>query len=176
MVNVQFGFVAFERCYHCQGLRTFFSQEQNPFLGEKYREGDHFWSRFENAQSFRFDLRCSECSQVERFDDLMGLLYCTGCLPECTVDVLRRRHEAEGKWVLVAFGFLPDANTPPRPIPEVKLEILSDYFNQRRRSGRARIAVVPFTLIPNVSLCRGDFLHDVGMLSQEPPAERQPLL
>jgi len=176
MINILFGFVAFEKCYHCRGLRTFFSLEQTPFLGEKYREGDHFWSRVENAQSFRFDLCCCNCGRVERFDELMGLLHCTGCLPECEVDVLRRRYEAEGKWIIVAFGFLPDANTPARTIADEKLAILSDYFNQRRRPGRAPIAVVPFTMIPDISLCRGDFLHDVGMLSQEPPGERQPLL
>jgi hypothetical protein len=175
MTNIRFGFVAFEKCYHCDGLRTFFSLEETPFLGEKYREGDHFWSRVENAQSFQFDLHCSACGHVERFDELMGLLHCTGCMEECQVDVLRRKHEAQRTWIVVAFGFLPDAHTPPRPIPPGKLEILSDYFNQRRHASRARVAVLPFTLIPNLSLCRGDFLHDVGMLSQEAPGERQPL-
>lgn len=176
MINITFGFVAFEKCYHCDGIRTFFLQEQPPILGEKYREGSHFWSRVENAQSFRFDLYCNRCSKVERFHDLMGLLHCTGCLPECPVDALRRQCEAERKWLLVAFGYLPDAQGPPQPIPEDRLRMLSDYFNQRRRTGRAPVEVVPFTLIPDVSRCRGDFLHDVGMLSQQPPGERQSLL
>ncbi|HUU45077.1 MAG TPA: hypothetical protein VM118_05030 [Acidobacteriota bacterium] len=176
MINVSFGFVAFETCYHCGGTRTFFTTEQTPLLREKYREGDHYWNRVENAQSFQFELHCHRCYRREKFEDLMGLLHCTGCRAECAIDVLRRRYESEGKWVLVAFGFLPDAHVPPQPIPEEKLRMLSEYFNQRRRAGRAPVVVVPFTLIPDTSLCFGDFLHDVGMLSQEPPGERRPLL
>ncbi len=48
MINIQFGFVVFEKCFHCNSLRTYFSMEDAPILGDKYREGDHFWSRVEN--------------------------------------------------------------------------------------------------------------------------------
>jgi hypothetical protein len=173
MINIQFGFVVFEKCFHCGGLRTFFVFEDIPVLGDKYREGDCFWSCVENAQSFRFDLQCSKCGYIERFDDLMGLLHCTGCLAECQIDVLRREYESEKTWILVAFGFLPKRET--RPIPEYKLDILSDYFNQRRDTSRSRIKIVSFDLIEDVSCCRGDFMYDVGMLSLEPPGERRTL-
>lgn len=173
MTNVQFGFVVFEKCFHCGGLRTYFSAENVPILGDKYREGDCFWSRVENAQSFRFDLQCKRCNHLEKFDDIMGLLHCTGCLPECKVDILRIRYEAEKTWILVAFGFLSKEET--RPIPEYKLDVLSDYFNQRRDTSRSRIKIVSFDLIEDVSHCRGDFIHDVGMLSLEPPKERKSL-
>jgi hypothetical protein len=171
MTNIQFGFVVFEKCFHCDGLRTYFSLEDTPILGDKYREGPHFWSRVENAQSFRFDLRCTKCNHLEKFDDVMGLLHCTGCLSDCKVEALRLKYEAEKTWILVAFGFLPAME--PESIPSYKLDILSDYFNQRRDTSRSRIKIVSFDLIEDISHCRGDFIHDVGMLSLEPPPERK---
>ena len=171
MTNIQFGFVVFEKCFHCNGLRTYFSLEDVPVLGDKYREGDCYWSRVENAQSFRFDLKCTRCNQSEKFDDLMGLLHCTGCLPDCEVEILRKKFEAERTWILVAFGFLPTAQT--KPIPSYKLDMLTDYFNQRRDTSRSRIKIVPFNLIEDLSRCKGDFMHDVEMLSLEPPKGRK---
>jgi hypothetical protein len=173
MINIQFGFVVFEKCFHCNGLRTYFSEEERPILGDVYRDGDCYWNRVENAQSFRFDLQCKECQRVEKFRDLMGLLHCTGCLPDCRVDLMRRELEEGRTWILVAFGFLPKAAT--EPIPDYKLDILTDYFNQRRDTTRSRIKIVPFNLIDDLSRCKGDFMHDVGMLSQEPPEERKPV-
>lgn len=173
MTNVQFGFVVFEKCFHCNGLRTYFSMESVPVLGDKYREGDCYWSRVENAQSFKFDLVCNKCHRLEKFDDLMGLLHCTGCLPDCEVEILRKKYERERTWILVAFGFLPLDKT--KPYPSYKLDILTDYFNQRRDTSRSRIKIVSFDLIKDLSLCKGDFIHDIHMLSLEPPKERKPL-
>lgn len=171
MTNIQFGFVAFEKCFHCNDLRTYFSVEDNPILGDKYREGDHYWSRVENAQTFTFDLKCTQCNHTEKFNDLMGLLHCTGCLPDCEVEIMRKKLEAEKTWIVVAFGFLPQAKT--EPIPPHKLDMLTDYFNQRRDTSRSRIKVVPFNLIGDLARCKGDFIHDVGMLSLEPPPGRK---
>jgi hypothetical protein len=175
MANIQFGFVVFEKCFHCNGLRTYFTLEHITYLGDKYREGDHFWSRVENAQTFRFDLRCARCGRVEKFDDLMGLLYCTGCLPDCPVEIQRQKLEAERTWVVLASGFLTEGQVRPRVIPSEKLETLADYFNQRRDTSRSRIAILPFDLAGGFVECKAEFLHDVGMLSQEPPRERKQL-
>jgi hypothetical protein len=90
------------------------------------------------------------------------------------VDILRRQYEAARTWIVVAFGFLSELDTRPQPILPSKLQILTDYFNQRRDVSRPRIAVISFDLIADFSQCRGDFLHDVGMLSQEPPKDRRP--
>ncbi len=173
MKNVQYGFVVFEKCFHCNELRTYFTLEDHPYLGEGYREEDHYWSRMEAAQSFHFNLRCTQCGREESYRELMGLLHCTGCLPECQVDIQRRAFEKEKTWLIVAFGYLPKAIT--EPVPDYKLDILSEYFNQRRDTARSRIKIVPFTLIDDLSRCKGDFMHDVGMLSQEPPEERKPV-
>jgi len=170
MANIQFGFVVFEKCSHCNNLRTYFSLEDT---WDEYREDDCLWSIVENAQTFRFDLKCRDCNHVEKFQDLMGLLYCTSCLPDCEVEVIRKKYEAEKTWILVAFGFLPQALT--NPIDERKLDILSDYFNQRRDTSRSKIKIISFGLISDLSRCRGEFIHDVGMLSQE-PEERKHLL
>ncbi|MCK4942949.1 MAG: hypothetical protein KAS65_05195, partial [Candidatus Aminicenantes bacterium] len=77
MVNVDYGFVITEKCYNCDKISTYFSLESRPPL-EEYREGDHFWNVMESAQSFRFDLKCTKCGKVEKFDNLMGLMMCTG--------------------------------------------------------------------------------------------------
>jgi hypothetical protein len=174
MTNIRFGFVVFEKCFHCKDLRTYFTTEDHPYLGEGYREEDHYWNRMEAAQTFQFDLRCSQCEKVESFSDLMGLLHCTGCIPECPVNIKREELEKDRTFILVAFGFLPRART--EPISEHKLDLLGDHFNQRRDTSRSKIKIVPFTLIEDLPCCKGDFIHDIGMLSQEPVTERKPLL
>ncbi len=173
MTNVRFGYVVFEKCFHCNSLETYFTTEANPILGDKYRDGDCFWSVVENAQSFQFDLRCTKCGHVEKFEDLMGFLHCTGCLDDCQVDIMRRQLEAKKTWILVAFGFLKKKGK--HTVPSYKLDILTDYFNQRRDTKRSKIKILSFDLITDLSNCRGDFIHDVGMLSTEPIAERKPI-
>ena len=174
MTDVRFGFVVFEKCFHCNRVRTYFTPEDLALLGDKYREGGHFWSRVENAQTFRFGLRCSACGELEKYDDLMGLLFCTGCLSECRIEARRMKLEAEGAHMILACGFLGELQLKPSQIAVHKLERLAAYFNQRREPSRSRIAVVPFDLEEGFSRCKGEFLHDVGMLSQEPPAGRKP--
>ena len=74
----------------------------------------------------------------------------------------------------VILFFFPQAME--HPIPEAKLNILTDFFNQQRDLSRSKIKVLPFNLIKDLSRCQGEFLHDVAMLSQEPPPkERKPL-
>jgi len=173
MTNVRHGFVVFEKCYHCNRRRTYFSGEDTPPIWNRYREGDCFWSREQSSQSIRFDLTCKKCGQVEAFDELMGFLYCTGCIPECDVEILQQKMETERTWILVAFGFLPEAES--NPVPAYKLDILSDYFNQRRDKTRSRIKIVSSSLIGDVSRCKGEFIHDAGLLSEEPQEKRPQL-
>lgn len=175
MVNVQFGFVVFEKCFHCNRVRTYFTREGIALLGDEYREGDHFWHRVENAQSFRFDLRCCLCGDSERFDDLMGLLYCTGCLADCRLEILRQKLEAERSHLVLACGFLEEKEIRPKQVAVRKLDKLTRYFNQRRDTSRSTIAIVPFDLEDGFARCKGEFLHDVGMLSQEPVVSRKSL-
>ena len=174
LVNIHFGFTAFEKCFHCGDLRTYFSEKTSPYLGEEYREGDHFWSVIENAQTFKFDLKCTECDHIEEFHDLMGLLHCTSCMQDCKVEILQKELKVDKTWITVAFGHLP--RTEAEQIPPEKLNILTDFFNQRRDTSRSRVKIVSFELIEDLNLCKGEFIHDVGMLSQEPSKARKPLL
>jgi hypothetical protein len=173
MTDKRFGFVVFEKCYHCSGIRTFFSTEEAPVLWDKYREGDCFWNRVEVAQSFQYNLKCVKCGLVEKFDDLMGLLFCTSCMEDCEVERLQKKYEKEKTWVVVAFGHFPEITR--NPIPPRKLDILTDYFNQRRDTTRSRIKVLSFDLVKDLPRCKGVFVHDVGMLSENPPEERKPV-
>ena len=172
MTNVTFGFVVFERCSHCQGVRTFFSLDEN--TSDEYRDGPCTYITVENAQSIRFDVRCRKCGVVEGFSDLMGLLYCTECMAECAVMRLQQQAAAEKTMLLVAFGYLPEAKA--KPFPAQRLGVLTDYFNQRRDVARSRVRIVPFHLIESISHCRGEFIHDVKMLSPEAGETRKPLL
>ncbi len=162
----------FERCSHCRGVRTFFSLDEN--TSDEYRDGPCTYLTVENAQSLRFDLQCRKCGVVEGFSDLMGLLYCTECMPEC--EVMRQQQQAVGQrtMLLVAFGYLPEAKA--KPFAAGRLEKLTEYFNQRRDVKRSRVRIVPFHLIPSIAKCRGEFIHDVKMLSPEAEVERKPLL
>lgn len=170
MVDVQFGFSVFERCSHCQGLRTYFSTQDT---WDQYKEGDCTWSIVENAQTIRFNLECALCQRRESFQDLLGLMYCTSCLPDCEVEKIRKRAEKKRTWIMVAFSNLPDGLRTP--ISKKRLEILSEYFNQRRDTSRSTISFVSVDRIKKVALCRGEFIHDVGMLSPEPLVERKSL-
>lgn len=173
MDNIKFGFLVFERCFHCHDLRTFFTENAPPAIGDEYREGDCHWHCAENAQSISFDLRCTECGHIESFHDLMGLLHCTGCIPECRIDVIQKTLETEKTWLVVAFGFLP--REEEKPYPEEKIDILTDYFNQRRDTSRSKIKVVSYDLINDISMCRGELIHDIGMLSKEEVTNRESL-
>ncbi len=173
MRDVQFGFVVFEKCYHCNRVRTFFSREGIAIIGDEYREGDHFWHRVENAQSFTFGLHCSLCGESEKYDDLMGLLFCTACMPDCRFDILRLRLEAARAHLLLACGFLDESSPQPKLIAIEKIEKLARYFNQRRDPSRHAIAIVPFDLEDGFARCKGEFLLDIGMLSQEPLTVRK---
>lgn len=170
MTNIRFGFTVFEKCAQTREVRTYFAEEDT---WDQYREGDKKWTIVENAQTFRFNLTCSKCGQVEDFKDLMGLLYCTGCLADCEAEIVRQEGLKNKVFTLVAFGFLPESID--NPMPQEKLDILSEHFNQRRDTSRSTVKIVPFRLIKDVSLCKGEFIHDVGMLSLEPPDERKPL-
>jgi hypothetical protein len=95
-------------------------------------------------------------------------------MPECPVTQLQGKLLAEKTFVVVAFGDLPDAKS--RPFLPGRLELLSEYFNQRRDVSRSTVKVVPFHLIPKIPMCRGEFIHDVGVLSLEPDEARKHLL
>jgi len=86
--------------------------------------------------------------------------------------MLQKELAREKTWVMVAFGMLPEAIE--KPIPKEKLDILTDYFNQRRDTTRSRMKIVDFNMIKEIARCHGVFLLDIGLLSKEPPPEERP--
>ncbi|MCK4763730.1 MAG: hypothetical protein KAW12_16130 [Candidatus Aminicenantes bacterium] len=169
MVNVSYGHIITEKCFHCDKVANYFTAELKPSLDE-YREGEHFWNVMETAQSFRFDLKCKTCGIVEDFSQLMGLMMCTGCDEKCEADVVRKKLEAERTYVYVAFGFLP-MQEREQLTPE-KITILEEYFNSRRKSGRSRIKFVSHEMVKNLATCYAEVIKDVDMLSLTPPGEK----
>jgi hypothetical protein len=166
MINVAYGHIITEKCSKCNIVSTYFSLEDRPPL-EEYREGDHFWNVMESAQSFRFDFQCTLCGRIVNFDELMGLLMCTGCDPNCKAEKIQRLQEKERTWVYVAFGFLPKAEH--KQLSEEKIAMLEDFFNQRRKSADSRIKIVSQELVTDFSLCYGQVIKDMNMLSLTPP-------
>ena len=168
MINIHPGFIITEKCSHCSKISTYFSFEDRPPL-EEYREGDHFWNVVESAQSIRFDLMCSKCGTLVQYDDLSGLMMCTGCDKNCKVDKLMNDLAKERTWVYVAFSFLP--SNEREQLGDEKISILEDYFNQRRKSSFSKIKIVSNEMIDNIETCFAEVIKDVGMLSLTAPEE-----
>lgn len=165
MYNIRPGFIITEMCFKCHKTSTYFCYEQKPPL-EEYREGDHFWNVMESAQIIRFDLKCEKCKRIVPYDELAGLMLCTGCDENCKVDHLRRELEKERIWVYVAFGFLP-RDEVKQPSQE-QIAVLEEYFNQRRSSSKSKIRIVPSEMIDEIRNCYADVIKDVGMLDLRP--------
>jgi hypothetical protein len=168
MINVQTGLIITENCFKCDKTSTYFCLEQNPPL-EEYREGDHFWNVMESAQAIRFDLQCTHCNTVETLQELAGLMMCTGCDENCKVDHIRKELEKDRIWVYVAFGFLPVDEVEQLSLE--KISILEEYFNQRRRSSKSSIKIVPSDLISDIKNCYAEIIKDTGMLDLKPAGE-----
>ena len=168
MVNIAYGFVITEKCYQTDKVATYFTFEHKPPL-EEYREGDHFWNVMESAQSFRFDLKCTKCGLITTFDELMGLMMCTGCDKTCEVDIIRKKLASDRTWVYVAFGFLPINER--KQLTQEKILILENYFNQRRKSSKSRIKIVSHEMVKNFATCYAEVIKDIDMLCLTAPEE-----
>jgi len=84
MTNIRNGYLVVEGCSHCRQRTSFFSEEPVP-PQDDYREGDHFWSYLGSSQASKFDVRCEVCGQVVPLKDVMALMLCMRCDPECGV-------------------------------------------------------------------------------------------
>lgn len=171
MTNIEYGFTVFEKCTANKRVRTYFAVEDT---WDEYVEEGCRWQIVENAQTIRFDLRNTRTGDTIELKDLMGLLYCTSCMDDCEIEQIRLDALTHRTLVLVAFGFLP--NACKHGIAPTKLEVLSEYFNERRDTSRSRVRIVPCNLIPEIPLCKGEFIHDVGLLSLDKGTVRRPLL
>jgi hypothetical protein len=165
MTNVRYGFIVVERCYHCKMERSYFAAEHTP-PKEEYREGDHFWDYMGSAQSVQFGLKCDHCSLEVPFDDVLGLLTCSGCTPDCDAHVISRICEDQKVWVYVALCYQPDVVS--KDDMGERLAVLSQYFNARLKTPGKKILIVPGWFVKDIDVCQGTVLKDVGMFEVEP--------
>lgn len=161
MTNVASGLIVMKKCFHCGRVSTCFTFHNEPPV-ETYHEGAHFWNFMEGDESFHFDLRCSKCSMVVKLDELVGLMRCTGCDPDCDVCILKEKIEPEAGPVYIACGRRPVDER--RQLPKEKIASLQEFFDQRCKSMECKIKVVPHEMVRNVAKCYAEPVKDVDML------------
>ena len=121
MINVANGLVVMKKCFHCAKVSTCFIFHNYPPLEPCY-EQEHFWNFMESDPALHFDLKCTKCSTLVKLDELVGLMFCTGCDQTCDVDILRRKLEPENTRIYIALGHRPIDER--KKLSEEKISIL----------------------------------------------------
>ena len=84
MTNIRSGYLVVEGCFHCKNRISFFSQEPVAPIDD-YHEGEHYWSHLAHYQASQFDLKCEKCSAEMPLKEVMALMLCMRCNPDCGV-------------------------------------------------------------------------------------------
>lgn len=161
MSNIRHGYLVIEGCFHCRSRISFFSDEPVPPIDD-YMEGEHFWSHLGDFQASKFDLRCGNCSKDIPLADVMAMMLCMGCNPDCGVYKAGSREAGRKTWVYVALC----ANTSHargKCVTKPGLQALNEYFNHGLHDPAKRILIVPCELRKSVDTCQGVVLADVGL-------------
>lgn len=161
MANIRHGYLVIEGCFHCRRRIAFFSDEPVPPIDD-YMEGEHFWSHLGDFQASKFDLRCEKCAADMPLTEVMALMLCMRCNPEC--GVFKAGAAAPGKkaWVYVALC-ADTSHAKGRCVPETGLQALNEYFNAGLDNPAKLIRIVPCRLRKSVDTCQGVVLADVGL-------------
>ncbi len=161
MTNLHGGYLVIEGCFHCRHRISFFSQEPVPPIDD-YQEGSHFWSHLADYQASQFDLKCEKCSTEVPLKEIMALMLCVRCNPECGVYAAGSQEPDRQTWVYVALCS-DTSHTTEKCIPSESLNALNEYLNNGIEDPAKRIAVVPCSLRKFVDTCQGIVLADVGL-------------
>ena len=161
VTNVRSGYLVTEGCFHCRNRISFFSAEPVAPI-EDYHEGKHFWNYLGSAQASKFDLKCQTCSHEVRLDELMALMLCWRCTPECEVNKIASQDPLQKTWVYVALC-ANSSHATGACVPEESLRALNEYFNAGLDDPQKRIIVVPCSLLKSVDSCQGIVLADIGL-------------
>jgi hypothetical protein len=161
MANVADGMIVMKQCFHCGKVSTCFCFHDKLPL-EPCHEEEHFWNFVEADPAFHFDLKCSKCGTWVKFDELVGLVTCTGCDEKCKVNTLRRELEPKGTLVFVALGRRPIDER--KQLPAEKVTTLQEYFGQRAKSLKSRIRIVPHYMVRSIDNCYAEVVKDLDML------------
>ena len=162
MVDICSGHLVMEGCHHCGARGTYFSTEFAAPIVE-YRDGAHYWQHLGSSQAVTFNLRCEICDEAVDLSDVVGLMLSTCEDPKCEIG---RTALELGRDTSIYVALCSDSTheTNDRCVSDDGIAALNEYFNQRLRSGRKRILVVPCRLCSNVDCCRGVVIADSGLI------------
>jgi hypothetical protein len=162
MINIASGLIVMKKCFHCGKVSTCFCFHHELPV-EASREGDHFWNFVEGDPTFHFNLKCKECELLVEFDELVGLFRCVGCDEKCKVDAVRQEINPKGAQVLIALGCRPIDER--KQLPEEKLEILQDYFDQQKDQLNFEFKIVSHDMVRRIDSCYAEVITNTEMLS-----------
>jgi hypothetical protein len=161
MANVRNGYLVIEGCFHCRSRISFFSEEPVPPIDD-YMEGEHFWSHLGDFQASKFDLRCEKCSKEIVLSDVMAMMLCMRCTPDCGVYQAGSAEPGRTTWAYVALC-ADTSHRRGRCVSKAGLRALNEYFNAGLSDPAKRILIVPCRLRQSVDRCQGIVLADVGL-------------
>ena len=169
MINVASGLIVMKKCFHCGKVSTCFCFHDKLPL-EPCHEEQHFWNFVEGDPALHFDLKCTKCGTEVTFNELVGLMICTGCDTKCEVDALRRKLEPEDTQVCIALGCRPIDER--KQLPEEKLTILQEYFDQQGESLKSKIKIVPHAMLRSIDNCYAEVIKEMDMLLTSVPKSK----
>ena len=169
MINIANGLVVMKKCFHCTKVSTCFIFHNYPPM-EPVHEQEHFWNFMESDPALHFDLKCTKCDTLEKLDELVGLMLCTGCNQTCDVDILRRQLGPKNTRVYIALGRRPIDER--KKLPEEKINILQDYFSQQSSSLKTKIKIVSHEMIKSIETCYAEMINDKDMLVMVPAKDQ----
>jgi hypothetical protein len=161
MVKIRGGYLVTEGCFHCRNRTSFFSEEPVPPIDD-YHEGPHFWSYLGSSQASKFDLRCRQCGNEVALKELMALMLCWKCDPECGVYQAGAGGPDGQTWVYVALC-ADSSHVSDECVSEDSIRALNEYFNAGLDDPEKKILVVPCRLRKSVDTCQGIVLADTGL-------------
>jgi hypothetical protein len=160
MTGIRSGYLVIEGCYHCGARGCFFSDEPAAPMDE-YREGKHMWRYLSGYQAVKFSLRCDECGRTVDLDDMMGLMLSTCQDPACQIGRLAGEL---GKGTSIYVALCADSShASGRCVSDEGIAALNEYFNQRLRSAKKKIVVVPCSMCSDIDCCPGVVIADAGL-------------
>jgi hypothetical protein len=165
MINVRPGHVIVEHDLLSRAVRSYFSDEPVPPV-EEYREGKRIWQYAGMAQSFQFDVRDLTSGEVMTFKELLGLLY-YGCTKEDSViyKVGELAHDNNIS-IYVAITYEAPDGSRTQLAPE-KLRVLNALFNERLRTPKKKILILPDLFDLYKTMSYGEIMIDFGLTSME---------
>ena len=161
MTNIRSGYLVIEGCFHSRNRISSFSQEPVAPIDD-YHEGEHFWSHLAHYQASQFDLKCEKCSAEMQLKDVMALMLCMKCNPECGVYAAGTQEPVQKTWVYAALC-ADTSHSTRKCIPPESIRALNEYFNQGIKDPGKKIVVVPCSLRKSVDTCQGVVLADFGL-------------